>query len=252
MQTLIDANPKLKIVSGASTNRVFNASQEISKTAKQLNKENIWYDSYNTALQMDSTSDIQLYHKSKLVPGVEKLPYPEVFKFLGPLAIDLGGTVGSVGSQEERSVFKYKPQAGISAAPVVCYESIYGDYVSEYVRNGASLIFIITNDGWWSDSPGYRQHLQYATLRAIETRRSIARSANTGVSAFINQKGEIVQRSKWWVQDALRGTIHANTALTFYTRTGEYIGTSALWLALMFFAITIVVSFVRSRKIKTA
>ena len=68
----------------------------------------------------------------------------------------------------------------LCVAPVICYESIFGEYVGEYIRNGAALIFIITNDGWWRDTPGYKQHLIYGGLRAIETRRSIARSANFG------------------------------------------------------------------------
>ena len=63
----------------------------------------------------------------------------------------------------------------------------------DYVRSGADLLSIITNDGWWKDTPGYRQHLTYASLRAIETRRAIARSANTGTSAFVDVLGNILQ-----------------------------------------------------------
>ncbi|HEX5000918.1 MAG TPA: apolipoprotein N-acyltransferase, partial [Bacteroidia bacterium] len=109
-------------------------------------------------------------------------------------------------------------------APVICYESIYGDYISEQIRKGASLIFIITNDGWWRDTPGHRQHLKYATLRAIENRRSIARSANTGISCFINQRGDILQATSWWEPDAIKATIQANDTLTFYSRFGDYPG----------------------------
>lgn len=247
MQTLIDANPKLKIVSGASTNRVFNASQEISKTARQLNKESIWYDSYNTALQMDSTGDIQLYHKSKLVPGVEKMPFPALFKPLESFAIDLGGTVGSLGVQDERTVFFTKDKkAGI--APVICYESIYGEYVSEYVKNGARLIFIVTNDGWWGDTPGYKQHLNYGRLRAIETRTSIARSANTGISCFINERGDISQPLGWWVQGAIRQELPLNNGLTFYVRFGDYIARTAMAAAVVFIVYSIVLRFRRNKK----
>ncbi|MBC6435845.1 hypothetical protein FM036_42465, partial [Nostoc sp. HG1] len=124
-------------------------------------------------------------------------------------------------------------------SPIICYESVYGDFVSEYARNGATLLGIITNDGWWSDSPGYRQHLLYGALRAIETRRDIARSANTGISGFINQKGEITQRTGWWVGAASRGVVHLNDELTFYVRYGELIGRGAQLLAVALLALTI-------------
>ncbi len=102
------------------------------------------------------------------------------------------------------------------------------------------MIFIITNDGWWSDTPGYRQHLKYATLRAIEFRRSIARSANTGISCFINQRGDILQPTKWWTPDAIKSTLNANTAMTVYARTGDVAGSiasmvSVVLLILFFF-----------------
>ncbi|NDK54897.1 apolipoprotein N-acyltransferase [Pontibacter sp. BT213] len=247
LKEFVQRHPDIELVTGLDSYTFYGDNKDASPTIRHLEGFG-YYDSFNTAMHINRKNEIDLYHKSKLVPGVEKLPYPEVFKFLGPLAIDLGGTVGSQGSQETRDVFKHSQNAALGAAPVICYESIYGEYVSEYVKNGASLIFVITNDGWWSDSPGYKQHLQYATLRAIETRRSIARAANTGISAFINQKGEITDRSGWWVQASLSQTILANTDLTFYTRMGEYIGNSALWLALLLFVVAIVAGFVNRKK----
>ncbi|WP_317164554.1 apolipoprotein N-acyltransferase [Pontibacter burrus] len=234
LENFVQSHPNIELVTGISTYTFYGDNGDASPTVRHLEGFG-YYDSFNTAMHINRRGEIDIYHKSKLVPGVEKLPYPHIFKFLGPLAIDLGGTVGSQGSQDTRDVFYHSLDSTFSAAPVICYESIYGEYVSEYVKNGANLIFVITNDGWWSDSPGYKQHLQYATLRAIETRRSIARSANTGISGFINQKGEITDRSEWWVQDVLSQTLLANTELTFYTRHGEYIGHSSLWLALLVF-----------------
>ena len=82
--------------------------------------------------------------------------------------------------------------------------------------------------------------MNYSQLRAIETRRSIARSANTGISAFINQKGEILNRTEWWVRDAIKNTIKANTELTFYVKYGDYIGRLADFLAIFIFLYAIV------------
>ena len=73
----------------------------------------------------------------------------------------------------------------------------------------------------------------YGALRAIETRRDVARSANTGISGFVNQHGEITQRTGWWVGAAARTTVHLNESQTFYVRYGELIGRSAQALAVL-------------------
>ncbi len=224
--------PKLKIITGASTAKAYEPNEKLSATARKFRSQEGYYDSYNTALQIDNSDSIQIYHKSKLVPGVEKMPFPVIFKYFGQFAIDLGGTTGSLGVQTERSVFVSLDNT-TKAAPIVCYESVYGEYVSEFVNNGAQFIAIITNDGWWGDTPGYKQHLKYGALRAIETRRYVTRSANTGISCFITDKGEIQQATKWWVPAAIKAQIKLNTDLTFYTRYGDYIARGAMYLSLL-------------------
>lgn len=113
---------------------------------------------------------------------------------------------------------------GIKFAPVVCYESVYGEFVAQQCRKGAQAIFIITNDGWWKDTPGYRQHLNFARLRAIETGRWVARSANTGSSAFINPKGDVVQKTSYNTRTALKQSIALKDQATFYITYGDVIG----------------------------
>ncbi|MBI4946074.1 MAG: apolipoprotein N-acyltransferase [Bacteroidetes bacterium] len=249
--------PKLKIITGASTYRLYKAGEKLSITARTFGRQEGYYDSYNTALQIDNSEKIQVYHKSKLVLGVEHMPYPTVLGFLDKFAIDLGGTTGSLGTQEERTVFKAPLQfppsggglgvkvlpegqaelaseanlGGASVAPVICYESVFGAFISEYIRNGASLIFIMTNDGWWGDTPGYKQHLIYGRLRAIETRRSIARSGNTGISCFINERGDILQSTEWWKKDVIKATINSNSGSTFYVLAGDVIGRVCFYIS---------------------
>lgn len=220
--------PNLKLVAGINAYMKYEESE--TSTARYSEGGHFWYDAFNTAIQMDSTDHIPFYHKSKLVPGVEQMPYPELFKFLEPLSIQMGGISGSLGKQDEREVFKSPDSTG--AAPMICYESVYGEYVTEYVRRGAHLLFVITNDGWWGNTAGYKQHLQYARLRAIETRRDLAQSANTGISAFINQRGDIMQATAWWQPAAIKATMHANTELTFYVRYGDYLGRAACLLSI--------------------
>ena len=236
LDSLLKVYPKLNILIGASTLKAFLPGETVSSTARRYGNTQHYYDSYNTALQLDHSGTIQIYHKSKLVPGVEKMPWPAVFKYIEKFAIDLGGISGSLGMQEERVAF-FTQDKKFAAGPIVCYESVYGEYVGEYVKKGANFLAIITNDGWWGDTPGYRQHLQYGALRAIETRRSIVRSANTGITATINQKGEVENKTLWWKEAAIKTTVNVNTNITFYTRFGDYLGLLAI-----FTSIAIVVS----------
>ena len=119
-------------------------------------------------------------------------------------------------------------------APIICYESVFGEYISQYVRNGADLFTIITNDGWWKDTPGYKQHLNYASLRAIECRKAIARSANTGISAFIDSKGIITNATKWDEEIVIKGRLETNSTQTIYVMFGDYIGRISAFIAVMF------------------
>ncbi|MDF9800365.1 apolipoprotein N-acyltransferase [Catalinimonas alkaloidigena] len=229
--------PQLALLTGMTTFVLYEDEQEATPTARY--REDVGYfDVFNTAFYLNEDNEITFYHKSKLVPGVEIMPYPQVLGFVSDLLFSLGGTSGGFGRQDERTVFE--SEEGVSMAPAICYESIYGDFMAEYIRNGANTIFIITNDGWWGNTPGHRQHLAYATLRAIELRRSIARSANTGISAFINQRGDILQATQYWEQDVFRGTIMVSEQLTFYARYGDYIARTTAWLSIFVFLAAVV------------
>ncbi len=227
---------KVSVLTGADTYYFFKEGEKLTPTARTY-KDNLHYDAYNTALLIDTTNTVQVYHKSKLVPGVEQLPYPQVFRPLEKF-FDLGGTSGSLGIQDDAAVLTTNDS--IKIAPIICYESVFGDWVGSYVRQGADLLCIITNDGWWRNTPGYKQHLQYARLRAIEMRRNIARSANTGISAFINYKGEIEMETNWWVEAQINKTTSLKRKLTWYAKTGDYLGKLSAWLAVMILLATLV------------
>ena len=234
LKALTYRNTKLRIVTGASTFKAFEPNEKLSPTARKLSGSDLYYDSYNTALQFDNKNNVQIYHKSKLVLGVEKMPFLHSIDWLKDVSIELGGTSGSLGTQAEPGVFNSE-NGKIMVAPVICYESIYGEYVTGYINRGANLIFVITNDGWWGNTPGYKQHLSYSSLRAIETRRDVARSANTGISCFINQLGEIQQATKWWIPAVIKQKIYANNELTFYVKMGDYIGRIASLMSVLIF-----------------
>ncbi len=234
LRELIEKYPQLTIIVGASTFKAFDSNEKISGTARKfLNSEN-YYDVYNSALCV-SKDGLSIYHKSKLVQGVEFTPFSFLLKNIEFLTIDLGGISGSLGTQDYREVFRGKA----NVAPIICYESIFGEFTSEYVRNGSDLFTIITNDGWWKDTPGYRQHLNYASLRAIECRRPIARSANTGISAFIDIRGKVFQPTKWDEELVIKRTLSTHSVSTFYVRFGDYIGRISAFIAVMFICFTL-------------
>lgn len=219
-------HPRCAVLAGMSSSRML-ASNERTVTARPIGGTDRYFDAANAALFIAPGEPASAYRKSKLVAGVELLPFEALLGGLEALSIDMGGTTGSLAQQDERTVFS--PSDGrFGVAPVICYESVFGDYVADYVRNGADLIAIITNDGWWGDSFGYRQHLAYASLRAIECRRSIARSANTGVSCFIDQRGLIHQPTAWWQEAVVRGTVRVNGSRTPFVALGEVVRWGAL------------------------
>lgn len=228
LQQFLQAYKNAEMVLGISSYKVYDNDEEISYSAQQNN--GITYDRYNSALFLNRNGETQIYHKSRLVAGVEKVPYQKYFSFLKNNYINLGGASGSLGRQEEAGLLKSKNAA---IAPVICFESVFGEYVTDYIKKGAEVIFVITNDGWWKNSRGYKQHLLFSQLRAVETRRSIARSANTGTSCFINQRGEILQATPCWKDTAIRGAVNKNTEITFYVEHGDYIARSAVFISVL-------------------
>ena len=137
----------------------------------------------------------------------------------------LGGVMGRCVGQDEISLLHVKTDgADIPVGCAVCYESVYGEYYTGYVQQGAKAMTIITNDAWWGDTPGYRQHLSYASLRAIETRHAIARCANTGISAIVSPSGKILKPTPWWEQASIRSYVPLREDLTFFVTHGDITG----------------------------
>ena len=234
---LFSKNNNISYIIGAGTSGL--ATDKKDFAARKFYDIDKYYYSYNTAFSINDTSDIQIHQKSKLTPGVEMMPSWWFLRPIKNLAINLGGTVGTLKSEDKVTVFDY---GKYKVAPLICYESVFGDYVTDFVRNGANMIFVITNDGWWGDTPGHRQHFEMSKLRAIENRRSVARSANTGVSGFINQRGDVVESSNYWEPIGLRNTLNVNDEMTFYSRHGDYIYRVASFIALLVLCFTFVIS----------
>ncbi|MGC4128309.1 MAG: apolipoprotein N-acyltransferase [Bergeyella sp.] len=222
VKDFLKKHPQSVFETGISSHRFFLNEADAPKNAYQTNF-GYWVESYNSAVQIIPNQDVEVYHKGKLVPGVEIFPYMNVLKpILGDAMLNLGGTVASLGIDKERTAFSNPYNKG-KMAPIICYESIYGEFTTDYVKKGANFLGIMTNDSWWGVTEGHRQLLSYARLRAIETRREIARAANSGISAHINARGEIIEDTFYGDKTALFAKINLYEGKTFYVRTGDFL-----------------------------
>jgi apolipoprotein N-acyltransferase len=224
-QQFLKKHPQATFLYGASTmERVYSRTRP-HPCAYDMEEgpdgRHLWVLMHNSAILTDTSALYQIFHKSKLVVGTELTPYPGFFipleKFLNHgnylMAKDIG--------QPHISCLT---MGDIPVGTAICYESVYGEYCTGYVREGAQLLTVITNDAWWGNTPGYRQHFNYSRLRAIETRRWVARCGNTGVSALIDPEGHVVKRTAWWEPALLEGTVGLSTEQTFFCPLWGYGG----------------------------
>ena len=233
--------PGVNLLFGASSYDYIYSDKAPSYTARKLD-EGLWYEAHNSALMTDGSSRTEIFHKNKLVVAVEHTPYPRIFCPIDDL---LGGVMGRCVGQGEISLLHVKDEAAeIPIGCAVCYESVYGEYYTDYVRKGARAMTIITNDAWWGNTPGYRQHLSYASLRAIETRRAIARCANTGISALISPSGKVLYPTPWWEQAVIKGSVPLRDDITFFVSHGDITGRICTFLFTLL-ALALLVRFLR-------
>ena len=217
-------HPTTMLVTGATTIKQYDSQTKPTFTARET-----WggyYDVYNSAVAVNADGEQNLHHKMRLVIGVEAMPFTG---FLDKF-VDLGGITGQLGRNDKAAVFD---KGGVNYGPAICYEGIYGDCFARFAREGAEVMLVMSNDGWWGNTPGHRRLFDYSRLRAIETRRAIARSANTGVSGFINARGDVIQSLGWDKRGVLTQSIEVREEITPYVTYGDWVGRMALLVALL-------------------
>lgn len=234
------ANPKILLVTGIDSYILWGDDHPGGMSIRQTNSGQ-YYEAFNTAFGKTNGQPVQLYHKSKLVPGVESLP--SWLGFMSSVFDDFGGISGSLGRSKSAMVFS-APENPYHPAPVICYESIYSDYVTQYTRQGANIITVITNDGWWGNTAGHHQHMHYARLRAIETGLWVARSANTGISCFIDPEGNIYQPQPWATRAVIKMAIPPVNNRTFYAKYGDWLSLAALIPAILLFGLSLFAKYI--------
>ena len=242
LDSVITTYPNLNFVLGLSTVSI--SDHKTSPVAQECNP-GMFMEFFNTAGFYNKNGLVSHYHKSRLVPGVEKMPFPKIFGFLEKAIIELGGSNSSLGKDTAQRTFAFEVDGKpLRIGTAICYESVYGELVAKFVRDGANILAVITNDSWWDDSPGHRQHFEMSRLRAIETRRYVLRAANGGLSGVIDPLGRVLAKTKYNERTAIQTIVSAQSGETFYVKHGDYLARIAIVLtfaALLFSIISPVV-----------
>lgn len=252
IQDLISRYPGINVITGLVTYRLYPYMEEApTVSARKIDASGLFYDHFNSAVRIDTGKAFETYHKSKLVPGIEMQFSNGPGRFIKKILPNLGGTKWGYGMQKERTCFTHS-STSMKIAPVICYESVFGKFVTGYIKRGAQAIVIITNDGWWKNTNGYRQHLDFASLRAIETRRNIARTANTGVSCIIDIRGNRTKETSWWQKAVLKGEIYPETRITPYVKAGDYILLLSAFCSFIIVLIFLIIIPLKNKMIRVA
>lgn len=172
---------------------------------------------YNTAFYIDTgTLGFNPYHKMRLVPLSEAIPFEKRFPILS--RVNLGGADFHRGT--EQTIFHIG--TNLKVAPFICYESIFPDFVRQRVRDGVNLMVNITNDGWFGKSSGPYHHAMMARMRSIENGISLARCANSGISMVVDPVGRVYGHTELYEKTILTRSVPIDTLPTMYTKFGDW------------------------------
>lgn len=171
------------------------------------------------------------YRKRRLVPFAEYVPYSSILPGLGVLSAPAGGVSGYQPGVRAGIFTVGSMQVGV----LICLESTIGQLAREATVGGAEVLIVLTQDGWWGNTFGYRQHVDVARLRAIETRRPVLQASATGISAHIGADGRVRSSLKWMQPAAALWSVQTQTANTAYLILGDWPG----WLCLIMAAVLI-------------
>ncbi|MCB2204216.1 apolipoprotein N-acyltransferase [bacterium] len=229
------------LLSGFPHTEFFNDPENTPRSARPIPESTLHYLNYNSALLLEP-GDVnpQIYHKSRLTPLSERIPYLDMLPFLQD-ALTWGVGISNWGQGNDTTVFHMRHEReDIGVWAMICYETLYPSFVAGFAERGAEAFCVITNDGWFGPSSGPYQLMQYTVLRAVENRRAVARCANNGVSCFIDPYGRVSQPTPLYTRLGIVGTIPLIREQTFYTRHGDWFpfGISVIAGFIILFTIT--------------
>jgi apolipoprotein N-acyltransferase len=205
---------------GKATLLIGSDEREPIKTAAATDRVRALY--YNAAFVVKPDGTVgAIYRKMHLVPFGEYVPFQRLLFFVGPVVETLSPfTPGG-----EPVLL---PVAGHWASTAICYEVIFANLIRRFVVGGSELLTTITNDAWYGRSSAPYQHWDQAAMRAIEEGRYLARSANTGISGFVDPYGRAMTRTQLFEQAVVVQDLRFLTDRTIYSRIGDLIA----WLSL--------------------
>jgi apolipoprotein N-acyltransferase len=186
-------------------------------------------DFFNSAFLIDPNGNVtEKYDKVHLVPFGEYVPFQQWFPFIGKIVEE----VGDFKSGRKGQTLNWgKFPIGIQ----ICYEMIFPDLSREMVRNQAAFLINMTNDAWYGKTSAPYQHFSMAVFRAVENRRSLIRSANTGISGFIDPAGRILAHTPLFEEAVITCSLPAFKLKTFYTCYGDVFALICTAIGLLFF-----------------
>jgi apolipoprotein N-acyltransferase len=183
----------------------------------------------NSAGLLSPTGEqISRYDKMHLVPFGEYVPLKSLLFFAESLTRQVGEFVPGTN-------YTVTQLDGHSVSTIICYESIFPNQVRQFVKRGAELLVLITNDGWFGESSAPYQHLRMGVVRAVENRRYLVRTANTGISAIIDPYGRIETETPIGVRTIVDGMAHFRSDRTFYTQYGDLFAYANVILVVILF-----------------
>ncbi len=181
---------------------------------------------YNSALGFYPEASLVFYKKAKLVPLVERFPFVHTLRRMDRFDWIDWTQLAMFGKGRRLDMFQVD---GHAVPALICYDSVYPDWVRRFVDHDAAFLAVITNDGWWGNTSGHIQHFEFARLRAVETGRTVLRSANNGLSGVIHANGDVAVKTRYWTRDQFTYSIPVYENKTIYVRFGDWIG----WLGLL-------------------
>jgi apolipoprotein N-acyltransferase len=203
------------------------------------------YDVFNSAVLLEPHNEvIQKYDKMLLVPFAERIPWAEELSFLNLDIIRWNFGTSGYGKGVDSTVFVFCPNnmADVKFSVMICFESVFPEFVSKFVQRGSQFLVVLTNDNWWGRTSGPYQHLQIDIFRAVENRRWVVRCNNGGISSFIDPFGRMTAFTDIGEATTLIGSVDLRNEITFYTAHGDMLGRGCWYI----FLVLIVISFIRS------
>src|SRR4029450_1967051 len=172
---------------------------------------------FNTAFFTDANGKILgRYHKQVLLGFGEYLPFSRILPLLPAIPSADGFTAGP-------GTVVFPLPRGVRIAPLICYEDLMPELSRKFVgETRANILVNLTNDAWYGKTVGPWQHLWLSQSRAIETRRSLLRVTNTGVTSLVNAKGEVVKTLPMFRADTMQTEVEILNGETFYVRLGDW------------------------------